>query len=98
MEGSPDLFTHFVRPAPVMNLFAIIFLSVLEIVALAVVVRLWLRRRLRLLPRIFWSIVLFIPVFGLLMYGFVASDLEKNPERMESCGDSDAFYDGGGHY
>ncbi len=81
-----------------MNLFVTIFLSVLELVALVVVIRLWSRHKLRLLPRIFWSIVLLVPLFGLLMYGFVLSDLEKNPERMDSRADSDAFYDGGGHF
>jgi len=82
----------------IMNLFVIIVLGVLEMVALVVVIRLWLRRRLRLLPRIFWSIVLLIPLVGLLTYGFVMSNLEKNPDKMETTADSDAFYGGGGHF
>jgi uncharacterized membrane protein YoaK (UPF0700 family) len=79
-----------------MNRFAIILLAVLEFVALVVIARLWIRRRHRLVPRILWSLLLLVPLFGLLMYGFLVSDLEKNPDRMESQADTDAFYGGGG--
>ena len=78
-----------------MDTFAIIGLAVLELVALIVVARLWICRRHRLIPRILWSLLLLVPLFGVLMYGFLANDGEKNPGQMDSQADSDAFY--GGH-
>jgi len=78
-----------------MDTFAIIVLSVLELLALVVIVRLWTLRRLHILSRIIWSLILLVPLFGLLMYGFIQSDPEKNPERMESQADSDASGDPG---
>jgi bacteriorhodopsin len=79
-----------------MDKLTIIAGAILELVALIVIIRLWLQRRVRIFPRIFFSIVLLIPFFGLLIYAFVASDLEKNPDRTDSQSDSDAFYGGGG--
>lgn len=80
-----------------MDKFTIIVIGVLELVTLIVIVRLWLCRRHRLIPRILWSIVLVVPVLGLLMYAFLASgEPEKNPGRMDSQADTDAFYGGGG--
>jgi len=79
-----------------MDRFAIITLAVLEVIALVVIARLWIRRRHPFVPRILWSVLLLVPLFGLLMYGFLVSDLEKNPDRMESGADSDAFFSGGG--
>jgi hypothetical protein len=70
-----------------MDKFAIILFAVLEAIAL-VVARLWLRRRHRIVPRILWSLLLLVPLFGLLIYGFVVIDLDKNPERMEKQADS----------
>ena len=58
--------------------------------------RLWLRRRMRIIPRILVSLVLLIPFFGLMIYFFIGSDLDKNPDRMDTQSDSDAFYGGGG--
>jgi bacteriorhodopsin len=81
-----------------MDKFTIIAGAILELVGLIVIVRLWLRRRMRIIPRILFSVVLLIPFFGLLIYAFLASDLEKNPDRMDFQSDSDAFYGGdGGH-
>lgn len=73
-----------------MNWPAIILVVVLELAALILVVRLWVRRRHRLIPRILWSLFLLIPVFGLLMYGFLVSSGESNPDRIDSQADSDA--------
>jgi hypothetical protein len=80
-----------------MHIFLIVVLSVLEAVALFLAVRLWLRHRMRLLPRIFWSLFLLVPLLGLLMYGLVLSDLDENPDNAGSPSDSDAFFGGGGH-
>ena len=80
-----------------MNAFAIMLLSILEVVALVVITRLWLRRRHRLVPRVLWSLILLIPLFGVLMYVFfLLSDFEKNPDRTDTQSDSDAFYGGNG--
>jgi hypothetical protein len=81
-----------------MDILLIVVLSVLEAVGLFLAVRLWLRHRLRVLPRIFWSLFLLVPLFGLLMYGFILSDLDENPDNARSSpSDSDAFFGGGGH-
>ena len=80
-----------------MNELFTILIGIFEAVALVVIVRLWIRPRHRLAPRILWSIILLVPLFGLLMYGFIVADLEKHPhEKCESQADSDAFYGGGG--
>ena len=79
-----------------MDTFTIIAGAVLELVALIVIVRLWVRRRMRIIPRIFMSIILLVPFFGLLIYAFVGIDLGRNPDRMHTQTDSDAFSDGGG--
>lgn len=73
-----------------MDKFTIIVGVVLEWVALTVIARLWLQSRVRIGPRILLSLVLLIPFVGLLFFVFVGSDLEKNPDRMESQADCDA--------
>ena len=76
---------------------ALIVFAVLEMVALIVVARLWLRRRHHIVPRILWTFVLLIPVLGLLMYGFLSGvEPQKHPDRMDSQADADAFMGGGG--
>jgi hypothetical protein len=80
-----------------MNTYVIILLGVLEVVAVCVSVHLWFQqRRMRIIPRIFWSVVLLVPLFGLLVFVFIRSDLDKNADRMDSQADTDAFYGGGG--
>ena len=79
-----------------MDRSAIIVFVVLEVMALIVVARLWLRRRHCIIPRILWSLFLLVPLVGLLMYGFIVINLDKNPERMDSQADKDAFYGAGG--
>ncbi|HZF02154.1 MAG TPA: hypothetical protein VE344_09700 [Methylomirabilota bacterium] len=77
-----------------MNAFDVICLGTLEAIALYVIAGLWLRRRTRIIPRIFWSIILLIPLFGLVMFFFIGSDLDKNPDKIETQSDRDAFYGG----
>jgi len=61
----------------------IIVLSVLESISLFVIFRLWTRKRKpSLLSRCFWSIVLLIPLLGLVFYGFVANSPEWHGERL----------------
>ena len=54
-----------------MNVFTIVCLSLFELVGLILLVRLWMRRPLRLLSCLFWSCVLLVPFFGLLVYGLL---------------------------
>ena len=79
-----------------MDTFIIIILSALEVVALFTIWRLWFRGHRHIISRILWSVVLLIPFFGLLMFVFVGSNPEKNPDRLDTQSDSDAFYGGGG--
>jgi hypothetical protein len=80
-----------------MNTFVAIILCLLEVVAVCVCVRLWFqKRRMRIIPRIFWSIVLLIPFFGLLMFVFIASNPDKNPDRQDTQADRDATTIAGG--
>jgi hypothetical protein len=66
-----------------MDLFVFICLAMLEIVAVCVSVQLWFRKqRMRLVSRIFWSVVLLVPLFGLMMFVFITTDLEKNPDTQ----------------
>jgi hypothetical protein len=76
-----------------MNIWGIILLSSLEIVALIVIVRLWMHRHLGVLPRLLWSVVLLVPLFGLLLYGFLHTDPDAHPDGAP---DSWPGYGGGG--
>lgn len=81
----------------VMDISTFIILFVFEIVGVCVGVHLWFqKRRMKILPRILWSILLLVPFFGLLAFVFLRFDSDKNPDRMESTADIDAFYGGGG--
>jgi hypothetical protein len=62
-----------------MDLCAVIIITVLEIAGACVVARMWTRRKTRILPRLFWSVVLLVPFIGLLMYGFTKVDPEVHP-------------------
>lgn len=73
-----------------MNRVAILLLAVAEVAALAIIARLWIRRRHHFVTRLLWSLILLVPLFGLLMYGFIVSDLEPNPERTDTQSDSNA--------
>lgn len=57
--------------------------ATLELIALIVIVRLWMRRPLRIVPTIFWSLVLLVPFFGLLLYFFLRDEPEAHPDRVD---------------
>jgi hypothetical protein len=57
----------------------IIVYSLLEIVALIVIVRLWMRRRAKFWPSILWSFVLLVPFFGLMVYLFLHEEPDRHP-------------------
>jgi uncharacterized membrane protein len=74
------------------------FLSLAEVVALVVIVRLWMNRRHNFVPRLLWSVVLLVPLFGLLAYVFLRSEPEAHPYNIPDTyqtGSSSA--DTGGH-
>lgn len=82
-----------------MNTFVIVCLSVFEVISLWLIVRLWVqKRRMPIIPRIFWSLMLLVPVFGLIMFGFICSDLDKNPDHMETDTDRNAPLIGDGSH
>jgi uncharacterized protein with PQ loop repeat len=67
-----------------MNWFLIITGTVLEIVALIVAVRLWRQKRRGRVSKLFWTVVLLIPFFGLLIYGFLAVNPESQADHNEN--------------
>ncbi len=84
-----------------MNAWNIIPLSVFEIAALIVITRLWMQRRVRIVPRLFWSVMLLVPFFGLILYLFLHEDPEAHPYRSGdsgwNVGSDDGGHSGGGH-
>lgn len=80
-----------------MDILIFTVVATMEVVALRISILLWFpKRQMKVIPRIFWSILLLVPFFGLLLYVFLLSDLEKNPDRMDTPADRDAFIGGGG--
>lgn len=75
------------------NTLAIILLSLLEIFALIIIARLWMRQRVKFLPRLIWSVVLLVPFLGLMVYVFLHEEPEAHPYRT---GDSGWNVGGGG--
>ena len=79
-----------------MDTFTFIILLVFEIIGVCFSVQLWSKPKpMKIVPRIFWSVVLLVPVFGLLMFIFITNDLDRNPDRKETRSDHDAFLGGG---
>jgi hypothetical protein len=80
------------------------FCVLLEIVSLIVVIRLWRRPTGRFLPRLLWSIVLLVPLFGLLIYVFLREEPQAHPYSSSwsgfsrgTDGGSDGGHGGGDH-
>jgi predicted membrane channel-forming protein YqfA (hemolysin III family) len=82
------------------NLLTISFSVLLEIVSLIVVVRLWRRPTGTFLPRLLWSIVVLVPLFGLLIYVFLHEEPKTHPYSSnwtDFSGGGDGGHGGGGH-
>ncbi len=63
-----------------------ILFAVLEMIALMVIIRIWLKgRHKRLVVRLIWSLILLVPFFGILVYFF----LNENPKENLSPSDFD---------
>ncbi len=73
-----------------MKWFAIIVLALLELAALFAIVRVWRHKRRHWLAKLFWSVLLLIPFFGLLLYGFLAITLESQSDHTEDRIGADA--------
>ena len=59
--------------------------SVFEIISLIVVIRIWLKRYHKSrAARLFWSIVLLVPIFGLIAYYFLTEAPDRHPDYMGS--------------
>lgn len=58
-----------------------VVLAILEAVALTVIVRLWWRRgKMGLLARVLWTVVLTVPLLGVLIYAFLRINPDENPD------------------
>jgi hypothetical protein len=56
---------------------------ILECISLLLIVHLWLRKsKVPDCQRCLWSILLLVPLFGWLLYGFIASAPESHPDEM----------------
>jgi hypothetical protein len=67
-----------------MTTYRLIFAGVFELIALAVIARMWMKRRHSgTIVRLLWTIVLLVPVFGLLTYFFLRESPDSHPEYIE---------------
>ena len=76
----------------------LIFFGVLEIIALIVIVRIWLKRRPRSLAgRLIWSVILLVPLFGVLAYFFLTENPDEHPYDTDTMrGAAESVGDGSG--
>jgi hypothetical protein len=71
-----------------MSTLQIIGLVFLECISVLLIVRLWRnRRRMSVLSRCFWSVVLLVPLFGWLFYGFVVTDPDEHSDLLNEHSD-----------
>ena len=76
------------------NLVIIILVALLEVAAIFAIIRVWRHKHRHWMSKLFWSIVLLVPVFGLLFYGF----LTVTPEAQEDHTEDRIGADGGAHF
>ena len=58
-----------------------ILVGLLEAVALLVIVRLWrTEKRMSWFARLMWTIVLLVPLMGVLLYAFLRNNPDENPD------------------
>jgi uncharacterized protein with PQ loop repeat len=69
-----------------MRWFLIIVGSLLELAALIAVIRLWRQKYRSWVGKLLWSMILNIPFFGLLIYGFLTLNPESQSERLSDDG------------
>ena len=67
----------------------IILIAILEAVGVILIVRLWVRRRMPVLRRIVWSVILLLPLLGPLFFGFTQlNPSEHGDEPPDKAGDT----------
>jgi hypothetical protein len=64
-------------------LFPLAVAAVSELVAVWCLFRLW-RRRSPIRVKLFWSLVLIVPVFGPLLFGALGRPLPPNPDHAQA--------------
>lgn len=68
-----------------MNWPSLIIGAVLEVAALIVAVRLWHQKQRGKVSKLFWTFVLLIPFFGLLIYGFLTVNPDSQSNHNENA-------------
>jgi hypothetical protein len=75
--------------------------AIFELIALIVIVRLWMRRPLRVVSSVFWSVMLLVPFIGLFLYFFLRDDPPSHPDCVRDAsggsGGGGVGDGGGGH-
>jgi hypothetical protein len=66
-----------------MKWLAIIIGAISELVALFVIARVWRDLDRGWVSKVFWSVVLLVPVFGFLYYGFVTMNPQSQGDHTE---------------
>ncbi len=61
-----------------MKSFLAIATLVLEVLAVVAIVLLWRRRDLKKWSKVIWTLILLIPIFGLLLYCFISTNPEPH--------------------
>jgi uncharacterized protein with PQ loop repeat len=68
-----------------MKWFVIILATLLELAALVAVVRVWRHKQRSWIGKLFWSVLLLIPFFGLLFFGFLTINPDSQSDHTEDC-------------
>lgn len=99
-SSSRSITLEMMPPKPPMDKPMLILGAIIEIVALIVIVRLWMRRPSRVVSSVFWSLVLLVPFFGLFLYFFLREEPPAHGEHVADFGsgggDGGGSHDGGG--
>ena len=66
-----------------MKWLVITAVALLEIVAIVAIIRLWRQKRRRWAVKLFWTVWLLVPAFGLLFYAFITVTPEAQADHTE---------------
>jgi hypothetical protein len=66
-----------------MNWLIITVMGSLELAAFYAIIKLWRQKRRGWMAKSFWSIVLLLPVLGLLFYGFLSVNPDSQSDHTE---------------
>jgi hypothetical protein len=76
----------------------VIVLGLLEAIALGVIARLWLKRDSGLAARLIWSVVLLVPLFGLMAYFFLTDSPDEHLYDTDTMRSSAESFAEGDHH